>query len=175
MSYISIPKIAEKLPKDRRCKKPGCDGEYKLIFNSVSCYKCGWNPWTKEPKHKRTARADNKAIAALDQHIDTMLALDWILPTDVVKPKAKPGPKPKPKPEHKPKRVPKPKPERKPRGPITYRKFDSRGILLEKLCTTCGEIKEAAAFTVRTEKSDGRHYRCKPCHNSIRAAKNKPD
>lgn len=87
MSRHLIKFKPEELPRDRRCTKPGCDGEYYLIYNCASCYKCGTAPYSRAPlPGKNTTKRDNEAAKRLVTHIDFMNSINWLTEPEIIEP-----------------------------------------------------------------------------------------
>ena len=70
---ILIPRKPEAIPSDRRCKKPGCNGEYHRIYGAISCFKCGWHPHSGRAKVPTDAEVNREIYDTnwLDSQINT--------------------------------------------------------------------------------------------------------
>lgn len=161
-----------KPPKNRNCRRKGCDGKYFLIMNDWNCIACGHGPYKTRVATKEDSKEVRKAklaIARFEREIAEGLysatetaetpeaaqdAFSVIAGDSMLVPET----------EHEPEDPPA-------RKTHTDRYYDSSGNLYAKQCSYCRTIKPACDFDVRLRYGKQKiQSRCRDCLREVNHA-----
>lgn len=159
---IRDPSTTPDPPKNRNCRRKGCDGKYYLLLNDWNCLKCGHGPYKTRIGTKQDAKEVRRAkaeIARIENRIgipdppesetpeQAQSAFNWLAGDSMLVPEL----------EHEPEDPPARKPHSK-------RYYDSSGNLYAKQCSLCRTIKPACDYDFRMERGKRViNSRCRDC------------